>query len=218
MKNSRWILTLVLMLTITPTFAQESADPGMDPAGQGPGEAGLTAEMQAWMAAGIPNEHHENLSRMAGDWDMHLKMWMEPGTPPMEFTGETHNTMIMGGRFLQSQISTELGGEQLKSMGLEGYDNVKKKHISLFIDNSGTAMQVSEGECSEDGKVITSWPESLDPASGKITKMKTKLTIISDDRYLFEASEQGPDGEHIQKAEINHIRKSDTRTGEGDRE
>ena len=206
MKNSRWILTLVLMLTITPTFAQESADPGKDPAGQSPGEAGLTAEMQAWMAAGLPNEHHEHLSRMAGEWDMHLKMWMEPGAPPTDFTGETSNTMIMGGRFLQSQISSELGGRQLESMGLEGYDNVKKKHISLFIDNSGTAMQLSEGECSEGGKVITSWSESLDPVSDKITKMRSRLTIVSDDRYIFEAWEQGSDGEYIRKAEITHTR------------
>jgi len=198
---------MVLMLTIMPAFAQESHDHGQDRAEQGHGEEQLTAEMEAWMAAGAPNEHHEHLAKMAGDWDMHLKMWMEPGAPPTEFTGETRNTMIMGGRFLQSHISSVLMGQQLKSMGLEGYDNVKNKHITMFIDNSGTAMQLSEGECSEGGKVITSWPESLDPVSGKITKMKTRLTMVSDDRYIFEAWEQGPDGEYIRKVEITHTRK-----------
>jgi len=207
MKTTKWVLAMALMLTVMPAFAQESADHGQDLGEQGRGEEEMTAEMQAWMAAGLPNEHHKHLSRMAGEWDMHLKMWMEPGAPPTEFTGETSNEMIMGGRFLQSHILSVLMGQQLKSMGLEGYDNVKKKHITLFIDNSGTAMQLSEGECSEGGKVITSSSEYFDPASGDTKKMRTRLTMVSDDQYIFEAWEQGPDGEYIRKAEIIHTRK-----------
>lgn len=207
MKTSRWVLPLVLMLTFTPTFAQEGHDPGQDHAEQGRGDEEMTAEMQAWMAAGSPNEHHEHLSRMSGEWDMHGKMWLEPGAPATEFTGETSNTMIMGGRFLQSQISSELMGQQLRGMGLEGYDNVKKKHISMFIDDSGTAMQLAEGECSEDGKVITSMSESLDPVSGDTKKYKNRVTLVSDDLFAFEAWEQGPDGEFIRKAKITYTRK-----------
>jgi len=206
MKTSRWIpalMLMVLMLSITPTFARESTNHGQDPAG----EEGLPAEMQAWIAAGLPNEHHQHLSRLAGEWDMNGKMWTTPGAPPVEFTGKSSNTMILGGRFLQSRISNEIAGVQFEAVGFEGYDNVGKKHISLSIDNSGTGIQFSEGECSEDDNVITSTTGYFDPATGATKKMKTRLTIVSDDQYIFEAWEQGVDGEDILMGKVIHTRK-----------
>ena len=34
---------------------------------------------------------------------------------------------------------------QFKGMGVEGYDNVKKKFVSSWIDNMGTGIQFSDG-------------------------------------------------------------------------
>ncbi len=203
MKTSRWIPALVSMLLIMPIFAQESANHGQDPAG----EEALPAEIQAWIAAGLPNEHHEHLSRLAGEWDMKGEMWTTPGAPPVEFAGESSNTMILGGRFLQSRISNEIAGVQFEAVGFEGYDNVEKKHISLSIDNSGTGIQFSEGECSGDGNVISSTTGYFDPATGATKKMKTRLTIVSDDQYIFEAWEQVADGEDILMGKVTYTRK-----------
>ena len=44
---------------------------------------------------------------------------------------------------------------QFKGMGVEGYDNVKKKFVSSWIDNMGTGIQFSEGTYDPATKTFT---------------------------------------------------------------
>ena len=44
---------------------------------------------------------------------------------------------------------------QFKGMAVEGYDNVKKKFVSSWIDNMGTGIQFSEGTYDPASKTFT---------------------------------------------------------------
>lgn len=47
-----------------------------------------------------PGPEHERLARMAGAWDIEIKMWPRPGAEPLVMRGTVEAETILGGRFL----------------------------------------------------------------------------------------------------------------------
>jgi hypothetical protein len=199
MKTSGLTLIVILALAWLPAVAgQEETEVA----------PGMTAEMmEAWQKVATPNEHHEHLARMAGTWEAQGTFWMQPGAPPSKSTGTAHNEMILGGRFLQSHYDSEFMGEPFVGMGLDGFDNAIQKHIGVWVDSAGTMMLQFVGECSDNGKVLESISEFLDPMSGELTRMKGVITLVDDDKYTFESWNQGPDRKFFKSMELTYTRK-----------
>lgn len=192
-------LAVALVAVIVPILAQEKAK-----AEEG---NGMSAEMMAaWEKVGSPNEHHTHLTKLVGQWKTNGKFWMQPGAEPMASEGKAKNEMIMGGRFLQSNFTGDFMGQPFLGMGLDGFDNTLGKHVGMWIDNAGTMMMSFLGECTEQGKVLTTVSEFVDPLSGSKAKMKGKVTVVNDNSYTYESWSQGPDGEFFKSMEINYSR------------
>lgn len=99
-----------------PSQAQQEAQeasPPMDP------------KMQAMMEAGTPGEHHKVLDKLAGEWEGTFTIRMSPDAPPMTITGTMKRTWILDGRFLKEEVTSEMGGETFRGLGILGYDNRK---------------------------------------------------------------------------------------------
>src|SRR5215207_6026826 len=111
----------VLCLLALPAFGQ---DKPKEPAAPAMG----AAEMEAMQKAASPGEPHKRLARMAGDWTMTNKMWMDPSQPPMESSGTMHADVIMGGRYVQSVWSGTFMGQPFEGRGMDGYDNLAKQY------------------------------------------------------------------------------------------
>ena len=83
------------------------------------------------------------------------KEWMEPGKPPTEASGSVEMKMLLGGRYLQQEFTREMMGQPYTGMGITEYDNLHKKHVSIWLDTMGTAPFMMESTGSTDGKTIT---------------------------------------------------------------
>ena len=105
------------------------------------------------MAAGTPGAAHKNLAGMEGTWTAKVKSWMSPGAPPMENDGTSESKMALGGRFLEERVQSSFMGQPFSGIGYTGYDNVKKKYVSTWMDNMGTMIMVMEGTPDPAGKV-----------------------------------------------------------------
>ena len=179
------------------------------PAFGGEAETGMSAEMTESMArAANPNEHHEHLARLVGEWEWTSKMWMQPGAPPMETKGNAVNEMLMGGRFLESRFNGSFMGQPFNGISIEGFDNLQERHVGVWFDSGGTMMLNFLGECSEGGKILTTSAKYIDPMSGKPAKMKGKTTVANDNEYRFESWNSDESGEFQKTMEINYKRKS----------
>ena len=119
------------------SFAQED----------GGGAAGM--KMPEWMSA---TEHHKELAKTCGEFDIATEMWMAPGMPVQKGAATGKREMILNGMFLQETFKMPFGGMNFEGRLTIGYDTVRKKYASTWVDSMSPAMHISFGEM-KDGKL-----------------------------------------------------------------
>jgi hypothetical protein len=133
------------------------------------------------------NEHHKAMEAMAGTFKNEVTMKMSPDAPPQTSSGESRNTLIFGGKFLQFEHHGEMWGTPFQGLGFLGYDNALQKHVSIWLDSMSTGIMRAEGTCDETGKVITFKTEMADPMNpGQMAPVKFVYTIESEDSHTFD--------------------------------
>ena len=161
-----------------------------------------------WMAAATPGAAHKALDSQAGEWDLTTKMWT-PGTagPPTETKGTATTKWILGGRFLQSDVTGEMMGMPMTGLGITGYDNFKKKYVTYWIDSLGTAMYIAEGTADAAGKVFTYHGKMDEPATGEKDKpVKFIHRVLTADKHVFEIHDVAL-GANSKAMEMSYTRK-----------
>jgi len=219
------------LLTI-PAFAQSpSASPASaasatgaattatNPATGAPGqmtEADMKKMMAQMMELSKPSENHKLLADLAGNWDYTVKMWMnpEPNAKPETYKGTAVRKSLMDGRYFVMDVTgkMEMPGPDgkkkemtFKGMDIEGYDNVKKKFVSSWVDNMGTGIMTSEGSYDPATKTFT-YTGEVEAIPGMKQKIREVMKITDADHHLFEWYEDRG-GQEAKTMEIAYTRK-----------
>lgn len=161
---------------------------------------------EAWMKSSQPGEHHRHLKQLAGRWKLEVKNWFaDPAGPPEITQGTANVAMIMGDRYLREEVKGEMAEGLFEGMGVTGYDNVKKKYVSTWVDNMGSGIMVSEGAC-EGGRVFNWTGKQTDPMTGKESTSRMVSRIVDDSKHIFEMYGKSPDGKEFKMLEITYTR------------
>jgi Protein of unknown function (DUF1579) len=177
-----------------------------------PSEAGMMKQM---MDLKELNEHHRLLANLAGDWTYIVKFWMspDPNAKPQESDGAAVIKPIMNGRYFITNVGGKMNlpgpdGKmkemEFKGMSIDGYDNVKQKFISAWIDNMGTGIEFSEGVYNPATKTFT-YDSEVEPLPGVRTKVRELLKIADQDHHTLEWYENRA-GKEVKTMEINYTR------------
>ncbi|HHN78396.1 MAG TPA: DUF1579 domain-containing protein [Phycisphaerales bacterium] len=125
-----------------------------------PGEMGMpdmSAMIEMMKKAAEPGDMHAMLAKMAGDWKITSKFWMQPGGDPEVSRGVCRNKMVLGGRQLLTEVDIDMKfmGQQMEfsGLGMLGYDKFSKKFQSVWCDTMGTAQMIQTGTLNEDGNI-----------------------------------------------------------------
>ena len=119
---------LCVALTVSVAMAKDKkAEKQMD----------MQAMMEAYAKLATPGEPHKQLASLAGSWTTKTKEWMEPGKPPTESAGSAEMKTLLDGRFLQQEFTGEMMGHPYSGIGTTGYDNLRKRYVSTWIDTMG---------------------------------------------------------------------------------
>jgi len=199
MKTFTSLITILFAALIAaPSFAQT---PGTSPAiGTAPVGAATAPTGQPnpeeMMEMSKLNENHKMLEEMNGSWNYTIKFWMnpDPNAKPQESKGTATRKGVMGGRYVVMDVtgkmqmpdqSGKMKDMQFKGMGVEGYDNVKKKFVSSWIDNMGTGIQFSEGTYDPASKTFT-FASEMEMMPGMKTPVREVLKMTDKDHMLME--------------------------------
>ncbi len=162
--------------------------------------------MKRWEAFMTPGDNHALLKKREGNWELTIKMWMDPSAPPTVSTGTSVVKMIMGDRYLVDHTKSTFNGMPFEGMAIVGYDNMQKKFVSNWIDNMGTGFLLGYGTYDESTKTFTYEMMGPDLMSGKYEKMRSVEKIISDDQWVTEMVRVMPDGKEIKSMEVTYKR------------
>lgn len=171
----RSLLTALLVIGVAacfavPAFTEEPEAPHGDPMAKAMAEAGQPGPDHAWMGF------------MVGSWNVATKMWMGPGEPQTS-EARMETRWHMGRRFLRSEYSGELSGQDFRGEATMGFDNTTQQYKTVWIDNMST--HILRGEGTREGGVITVTGTNHMPTMGAIP-FRTVYTNKSDDEYVME--------------------------------
>jgi len=153
------------------------------------------AKIAAYMQLAKPGPEHKQLESLVGTWDKEIKIWMEPGKPPMTVKGSSQNRMILGGRFLLCEGKGGTGMMAFENMIIMGFDRRSKKFTTVGFDTEGTYYVAAAGPYDESRKAIVMYGEDVDPALGT-QKYDMVISIVSPTKYITEVVFKDPAHTH----------------------
>ncbi len=150
------------------------------------GTQGGDPAMEAWMKAATPGEHHKHLGKSVGSWTYEGQVWMAPGAEAAPMSGTMDAKLILGGRWVQTEVKGSMMGLPTEGVALDGYDNVTGRYVSSWRDTMNTAVRTMYGKCDGTGTKTTYKGSMADPRSGQEVTVKQTVTWIDDNTIKAE--------------------------------
>ncbi|MBI3507525.1 MAG: DUF1579 domain-containing protein [Proteobacteria bacterium] len=160
-----------------------------DKKGSGPPDA---ATMKAWAEFATPGEGHKRLEAFIGSWKTRTKFWPKPGAPAMESDGTAEIKWVLGGRYIEQRVEGRMMGQSFSGLGHTGFDNIKKKYVSTWMDTFGTSILQTWGKA--EGMAIKSEGTADDVSTRKPMKYRDAVTPVDADTFTYEAWQPEPGG------------------------
>lgn len=142
-----------------------------------------------------PNENHDWLARLAGEWESTSECSMGPGQEMVKSTARMSCRMLGGLWLLAESTSDGPDGEPMTSIMTVGYDTVKGRYAGTFLASMMAYLWPYEGQRDASGTKLPL--DSVGPkfdGSG-MTDYRDTIEIVSDDEWLFYGDMKGDDGQ-----------------------
>jgi hypothetical protein len=153
-----------------------------------------------------PGPEHKLLASLAGNYEASVKAYFDPSKGPEESKGVMKRSMILDDRYLKEEFQGKAAGKSFSGIAIVGYDVMKKKFVTNWIDSMSTGFMLSEGTYDKDTKTFTHIGEDIDPSTGKKMKSRDVLKIVNENEQHFEMY-RGVDGKEFKVLEITYTRK-----------
>jgi hypothetical protein len=213
--KSIWIifagLLVVTGIGLAPVLSQDMGEE------EGEGEDTSAEDMEAWRKLQQPGDAHKLLGKLTGDWDMHFKMWMAPGTDPTEIKMTTSLAPRYGGRFIVGAYEMTEGPFPHKGETWFGHDNARGKYQWIRVTDMDTTMRLYEGDYDAEAKAITLHASYSMEWQGQVFEVTERNVwkFVNDDKFtmeVFTKYEGMPDmpEDGIREVEITYTRAKPT--------
>lgn len=170
------ITLMLLLLSVVASTASAQSQP-------------TPAELQTLLDSLRPTAEHKDLAQLEGRWTLEGTFLM--GGPPMKTTGSVTNRMILDGRFLVSEGTSNnpagFGDPTIGLMSVYGFDRRTSDFTIVAFDTMGTYYVTAAGKKAADGKVVMTG-ETLEHEGGAALTRKYDMTlkIIDANTYVTE--------------------------------
>jgi len=165
------------------------------------------AIVKAMDAAMEPGDQQKRLDFMVGTFDVKVKVWINPGEPPIESTATGVASWVLGHRYIQQMLSGYIMGEAWNGIGYAGFDNVEGVYVACYMDTGSTGMEWYRGSMAPDGKSAKLTATIADAITLKPTKLEMRLTMSPDGNHVTQLWQEDLGGRMFESMELTFIRK-----------
>jgi Protein of unknown function (DUF1579) len=155
-----------------------------------------------------PQQEHQWLQKLVGEWTYESDCITEPGQPRSKFKG-SERVRSLGGLWILAEGQGEMpGGGTATTMMTLGYDPRKQRYVGTWVGSMMTYLWVYDGELDAAGRALTLNAEGPNMvAEGKMAKYKDVIEIKSEDHRVLTSHMLGDDGEWHELMTANYRRK-----------
>lgn len=160
-------------------------------------------KMEAFIKASTPGTEHQLLKQYVGKWNHTMSWWMSPDAKPEISQGTSEIKSILGGRFIEQNVSGTSMGQPYEGMGITGYDNVNKHFSTMWIDNMSTGTMSGKATLDKGKNALVDKGEfscPLDPSGTK--SYRSVWSLPKGDSFTYEMYGAGEDGKEFRMMEI----------------
>lgn len=162
--------------------------------------------MEIYNKLAAPGEPHKLFASLAGNWITKTKEWVNSQEPAIESTGSADLKLLLGGRFLQQEITGSMHGKPYSGIWTIAYDNLLKQYVSTWIDTMSTQIFMMSGTASEDGRVIIFTGQHAEVGGGYMSH-RANWKIIDNNTQEFIMYGVFHGGEEMKMLEVIYTRK-----------
>lgn len=163
----------------------------------------IERRIQAYSTPGVA---HQVLNGRVGVWAVDVKYWAPGASEPTTLAATSEVKWTMDGLFLEDRMRSAFGKETFKGLGFVGYDNLKERYVSTWIDNSGTSIHTFEGGYDPESRTFRYVGKSPDPATGKFLDLRATERMVDENNWIHESWVLQPDGQERKALEITYKR------------
>jgi hypothetical protein len=165
------------------------------------------AMMEAMQRMDEVRPEHKQLDYFTGEWKATTTVWMDPKSPPQKSEGKTHADAKFGGRYIEMHHEGSFEGQPFSGEGLIGFDNMKGKFFSTWIDSMSTGIWLAWGSYDKASNTYT-FHGSMEDAMAPGTQVKVREVIhpADDKHYSFEWYETHKDGKEAKTLQIDYAK------------
>jgi hypothetical protein len=155
-----------------------------------------------------PQQEHEWLHKLVGNWVFENEATMEPGQPPLKFGGRD-TVRSLGGMWVVCEGEGEMpGGGTAHTVMTLGYDPARSRFVGTFIGSMMTHLWIYDGTLNAERTVLTLDTEGPSfSGDGTMAKYQDIIEFLDDDHRLLKARVQGDDGTWNEFMTANYRRK-----------
>ncbi|HQY88004.1 MAG TPA: DUF1579 family protein, partial [Tepidisphaeraceae bacterium] len=165
--------------TTQPTEATQAEAPQAEPPPEATQPVEIT-QQDEWKNFSVPGPNHELLAKRVGTWTCISETFLQG--EPVRNEGTVKRTMILGGRFLMEEMTTQFMGQEIQGLGICGFDNARKDYFYIWLDNMTTGLSYSFGK--REGN-LRNMNGTMSSPMGNLT-FRTMTNLIDDDTDVFE--------------------------------
>lgn len=167
-----------------------------------------------------PAAPHKLLATLEGEWTQTMRLFIEPGQPPVESAGTARYRVILGGRYLHEDVRVQVNGETVEWTALYGYDNAKRIFTAVWADNRSTSLDTAQSEptpasaentAAVDAPTFPAAPirfRGMHEDAGAREPFVWSITIESPDRSIIEMFELTAEGTETRVMQIIQTREN----------
>jgi hypothetical protein len=191
------LLALILLSFVGPPVSSVVAQEKKDP-------------QSAYEPRSNPGAGQKFLAKFVGDWEV-VKTFHPRAGEPVRTMGVCRQTLIHGGRFLQSEFVFRSDASKTTGLGIIGFESQSGQFTSVWTDERSTRMSVRQSRDPFKGDEIVLYGKSL---TGEATPSSTSRTVtrLEDDgrKIVHRQYSAGKDGKERIIMELVMTRKTTT--------